>query len=563
MRPGRSWPKRLVDVYGSERAASIEPRIAELLRARKIDPRGEPLWSEHDVWLITYPDQFRRGDEPPLQTLRRMYSERLVDVFNGVHVLPFFPSSSDGGYSVTEYAMVDEAMGTWRDVEQLAAVTRLMVDAVINHASVQGDWFRRWSEGDPGFEHFFRTAEPDSDLSTVVRAREHPLLTPFTTSRGKEWVWTTFSEDQADLDYRNPEVLLSVLRVLVSYIEHGVRVIRLDAIGFLWKEEGTSSIHLPQTHQIVQFLRAIVDEAFPGTMLLAEMNVPHLENVSYLGAAVPEAHAVYQFPLPPLTLYAYASEDATALGTWLAANGSPRTGTTFVNFLASHDGVGLRPVEDVLSVSDIARLVDLAQLSRGRVSSRSLPGGGTSPYELNATWYDLVRGPTEGDDALQRHLGSHAIMLAIAGIPAIYVHSVFASRNDLSAVDGQSGPRAINREKIDADVLSEQLDDPSTRVSLAAVAMSEMVGLRRSTAAFHPDAAQEVTNPARSVLSVRRVGSDGSTATVLVNVSGTPVVVAGEGAERVYGRRIEQAPGVIQLGPWGYAWVLSGGHEAA
>jgi len=557
VRPGPSWQDRLVDIYGPERSRAIEPLVADVLAKGTRDDRGGELWSERDVWLITYPDQFRRNGERPLQTLRGFYIQHLADLFYGLHVLPFFPASSDGGYSITDHTAVDVTLGTWQDIEALAGVTRLMVDAVINHASVQGDWFQRWSEGDPDLAHFFRTAQPDADLSSVVRAREHPLLTSFTTSRGEEWVWTTFSADQADLDYRNPDVLLSVLQTLIDYVEHGVQMIRLDAIGFLWKEEGSSSVHLPQTHQIIQFLRASLTEACPGTMLVTEANVPHTENISYLGTTVPEAHAVYQFPLPPLTLHAYASEDATTLGDWLAENGSPPADTTFVNFLASHDGVGLRPAEDILSPRDIARLVDLTQSSGGRVSSRSVPGAEASPYELNATWYDLVRGPTEGDDALQRHLGSHAIMLSIAGIPAIYVHSVYASSNDLFAVDEPGGPRAINRQKMDAESLSGQLHDPSTRAAQAAAGLAEMLELRRSSAAFHPDAAQEIMNPAPNVLSVSRVGSDGSAATVLVNVSDVPTTVPTPSAGRAHGRRFEQDNGVIRLGPWGYAWVLS------
>jgi sucrose phosphorylase len=553
-----SWRDRLVDLYGAGEAASLAPRVEALLLAHGAEPVDEPMWDEHDVWLITYPDQFQRRGEPQLVTLRRFYRDHLAASCNGMHVLPFFPSSSDAGFSITDYSAVATELGTWEDIESLAASTRLMVDAVINHASVEGEWFKRWSEGDEEFAGFFRVADPAADLTDVVRAREHPILTPVTTSRGEERIWTTFSADQADLDYRNPEVLLRVLGVILGYVERGARMIRLDAVGFLWKEEGSPSIHLPQTHRIVQFLRACLDEAHPGTLLLTETNVPHRENMSYLGSIVPEAHAVYQFPLPPLTLDAFTSGDATKLADYLDRLGETPPRTTVVNFLGSHDGVGLRPAEDILSPADIDRLVRLAEGSGGRVSMRVSADGETTPYELNATWYDLIRGPTDGDEALQRHLASHAIIFAIGGIPAIYVHSFLASTNDDAAAEGPGGTRAINRAKeTDTDRLEAELEDFSAMARMARDGMAELASLRRSSPAFHPDAAQSISTPAPSVLAIHRRGDDGSTATVLVNVAGDPVELPWSSRAPIAGRRAKAEDETIWLGPWGYAFAVS------
>jgi sucrose phosphorylase len=558
IRPRLSWRDRLVDLYGSGEAGTLAPRVEAMLRAHSAEALDEPLWDEHDVWLITYPDQFQRRGEPPLVTLRRFYLDHLATSYNGMHVLPFFPSSSDAGFSITDYSAVATEFGTWEDVESLAASTRLMVDAVINHASVKGEWFNRWNAGDDQFGGFFRVADPAADLTDVVRAREHPILTPVTTSRGEEWIWTTFSSDQADLDYRNPEVLLRVLEVILDYADRGARMIRLDAVGFLWKEEGSPSIHLPQTHQIVQFLRACLDEARPGTLLLTETNVPHRENLSYLGSIVPEAHAVYQFPLPPLTLDAFTTGDATKLAAFLSRFGDKPPQTTVVNFLGSHDGVGLRPAEDILSPADVDRLVHLAEDAGGLVSMRVDADGDATPYELNATWFDLIRGPSGGEDALQRHLASHAIIFAIGGIPAIYVHSLFATPSDTAAAEGPGGARAVNRAKeTDIDRLETELADSSTMARMALDGMAELASLRRSSSAFHPDAAQSISTPVPSVLEVRRRVDDGSTATVLINVAGDPVELPWSSRARVVGRRTKAADDTIWLGPWGYAFAVS------
>ncbi len=558
LRPRLTWRDRLVDLYGAGEAASLAPRVEAMLGARRAPAMDEPLWDEHDVWLITYPDQFQRRGEPPLLTLRRFYLDHLAASCNGMHVLPFFPSSSDAGFSITDYSAVATELGTWEDVERLAASTRLMVDAVINHASVEGEWFSRWGKGDEEFAGFFRVADPAADLTAVVRAREHPILTPVTTSRGEEWIWTTFSVDQADLDYRNPEVLLRILEVILRYVDRGARMIRLDAVGFLWKEEGSPSIHLPQTHRTLQFLRACLDQAHPGTLRLTETNVPHRENMSYLGSIVPEAHAVYQFPLPPLTLHAFTTGDASKLAEFLDRLDDTAPQTTVVNFLGSHDGVGLRPAEDILSPAEVDRLVRLAEDSGGRVSMRADADGDTTPYELNATWFDLIRGPTDGDDALQRHLSSHAIIFAIGGIPAIYVHSFFATPNDGAAAEGPGGARTINRPKeTDTDHLETELENSSAMARMALEGMAELASLRRSSPAFHPDAAQSISTPVPSVLAVRRRADDGSTATVLVNVARDPVELPWSSRARVVGRRVKATDETIWLGPWGYAFAMS------
>ena len=555
------WLSLLSEIYGTALTDDVGDRVAAMLDAHAGEHNStrSELWDERDTWLITYPDQFRRDGQAPLGTLARFFAHHLDDAFNGIHVLPFFPSTSDEGFSITDYQSVDEHLGTWSDVEVLGSATRLMVDAVLNHCSVGSAWFEQWQSGD-GYDSFFRTSDRDSDLSAAVRAREHPLLTEFATHDGPKWVWTTFSADQVDLDYRNPEVLLSALDVVLTYARHGARMIRLDAVGFLWKEEGTSSIHLAQTHRIVQFLRACLDVAYPDVLLLTETNVPHAENVAYLGdGTVREAHAVYQFPLPPLTLHALATGDASTLKRWITDVGAPPPGTSFLNFLGSHDGVGLRPLEGIVDRADIEHLVAATESGGGSVNSRIEPDGTTRPYELNATWYDLIRGETAGERALDRHLASHAIMFALQGIPAVYVQSLFAGHNDHDAVARTGAARSINRHRYDdvAD-LETQLADPTTATARSVAGLKQMLTWRRSSSAFHPDADQSVLPTPKEVLGIERAHVDGSVARVFVNVSDSDVTVHESAGDTAHGWRFAAEGDALRLGPYGIAWMFDG-----
>ncbi|MGI8574858.1 MAG: MGH1-like glycoside hydrolase domain-containing protein [Egibacteraceae bacterium] len=532
------WLLMRRDAASTRRAAlrSVYPHdVADALAEeveRRLDRPGERAvaptrWDERDAWLITYPDQFGRDGEPPLRTLEAFFSGRLAPWLNGLHVTPFAPWTSDEGYSIVDYLQVDERYGTWADVEALARRHRLMLDAVINHLSAQSRWFRGFLEGDERDRGFFRTADPKADLSAVARPRTSPLLTRFDAAEEPRWVWTTFSPDQVDLDYANPRVLLAVLDVLLAYADRGAQALRLDAIAYLWKQEGTSCIHLPETHAIVAFLRDALTAVYPNLVVITETNVPHEENFAYFGSAsVPQAHAVYQFPLAPLTLHALLSGDARLLRDWAADLAPPRADTTFLNFLASHDGVGLRPAEGLLDDDAVELLVAATRSSGGEVSMRELPDGTSSPYELNATWYSLLGAQRDEDVALARHLASHAIMLALQGIPLLYVHSLFATANDREAFARTGQARSLNRRRFDdvAD-LQRRLDDPTSRAGRTWQGLRTMLAWRAATPAFHPASGQRVLPADRRVFALERTAANGERARVYVNVSAETVVM--------------------------------------
>lgn len=552
------WYAALADIYGVARAQELRPMVRALLDTHLRDQTRTPKWSEHDAWLIAYPDQVRSEGEAPLATLDSFFQRHLAGAFNGLHVLPFFPSTSDEGFSISDYTAVEPSFGDWDDITKIGRHARLMVDAVLNHSSVASQQFERWRDGDPGYEHFFRTADPGVDLSGTTRAREHPLLTPFETARGTEWVWTTFSADQADLNYGDPRVLLSMLEVLLSYAQRGASIVRLDAACFLWKQEGTSSIHLPETHRIIQFVRACFDETYPNVVIVSETNVPHDENISYLGdGIVPEADMVYRFTLPPLTLHAFDSGQAGDLGQWLAGSGGIPPRTTYLNFLASHDGVGLRPLEGIATDAAVDRLVTQAERHNGRANRRRRPDGTSVAYELNATWYDLIRGTTAGDDALARHLASHAIMFATAGVPAVYIHALLASENDASLMNTTGAARSINRTRLEKSSLEQKLADPGSRAARSLAAITTMLGWRSSHAAFHPASEQVILDTPSTVLGIERRATSGSTARVFVNVSGSTVRIDHTPAVAAEGFRFREHSTGYDLDPWGTVWLLA------
>lgn len=476
-------------------------------RARADNGAISPRWSEDDVWLITYADQFVHPVGSPLATLDRVVSEALDDVCTGVHILPFYPSSSDDGFAVMDYRAVDPAHGDWSDVRRLADRKRLMFDAVINHASARGQWFERFLASEEPFDRFFRTEDPEADLRRVVRARTHPLLTRVTTSTGERWVWTTFSADQVDLDYAEPAVLLEIVEVLLYYVEQGASAIRLDAIGFLWKDPARSSIHLAETHSVIRLLRSCLDELESETIVISETNVPHVENVSYFNEDPPEVHAVYQFPLAPLLAHSALTGDVSALVEWCQdIDELVDDDQTFLTFLASHDGIGVRPAEGLLSSSEVGALVAACLRVGGEVSYRESVTGDQTPYELNTTWFDLLSDGVDEATAIARHLATHAVMLALPGIAAVYVHSFFGSSNDRRGFERTGRARSLNRERFtDVDaMLTDLVPGTGSRSARVLEGMRQLVERRRSSPAFNPGGRCSVTSPGPGVIDIER-----------------------------------------------------------
>ncbi len=524
----------LTFLYGAVRAAPIVEQLGQRLdqfREQHPDllavPTSRDRLSQDDVILITYGDQFRAPGQSPLRTLAEVLNTTLRDVVGGVHILPFYPYSSDDGFSVIDYTAVDPQLGGWADLEPLRAGYRLMFDAVINHISAQSAWFQAFLRGELGADTRFIIMDPATDLSQVTRPRTTPLLTPFETPTGTKYVWTTFSADQIDLNYASPDLLLEIVDVLLLYVARGAALIRLDAIGYLWKEAGTRCIHLPQAHRVVQLCRAVLDAVAPDVLLITETNVPHADNISYFGDGANEAQLVYQFPLAPLTLNAFHSGSARHLTQWAAGLATPSGSTAFFNFLASHDGIGVVPASGILSPAEVADLVARAEAHGGRVSSKNNPDGTQSPYELNITLFDALSNPNDAaeDQArkVDRFVAANAIMLALQGVPGIYVHSLVGSPNYHAGLRQTGRFRSINREKWERAEFERRLADPQRHERAVFERLAELIRIRRSQAAFHPNGPQRVLAAGDALFTLLRSSPDGREHILCVhNVSGHP-----------------------------------------
>ncbi len=524
--------EKLTFLYGPQRgAACLERLLARLaeFRARHPQLSQQPVvpqerFTERDVVLITYGDSLRAPNEAPLKTLHGFLRRRLAGVVSTVHILPFFPYSSDDGFSVIDYLAVNPDLGDWGDVDRLAGDFKLMVDVVINHVSAQSVWFQRFLAGDLAYQDFFISVDPATDLSGVVRPRTLPLLSAVETANGVRHVWTTFSSDQIDLNFANPDVLLAMVDVLLFYVAHGASMIRLDAIAYLWKCIGTGCIHLDETHTVVKLFRDVLDYAAPHVAIITETNVPHPENVSYFGSGSDEAQLVYQFTLPPLALHAIATGDATVLSRWAAGVEKISDQTTFFNFTASHDGIGVRPVEGILPDEDVAMLVERAKAHGGAVSYKANADGTQSPYELNINYFDALSDPAADeplDVQVQRFLVSQAIALAFMGMPGVYIHSLLGSRNWNDGVRQTGHLRSINREKLDLGAVEAALADPDSLRGKVFFAYRNLIARRTGERAFHPNGAQTVLDLHPALFALLRTSPDGAEQIVAIhNVSG-------------------------------------------
>jgi glucosylglycerate phosphorylase len=507
-------------LYG-EKSEEVFRKIESIIEKYvdyKVVPK--PWVTENDVILITYGDSIRSKGKKPLKTLHEFLDKYVKDTITSVHILPFYPYTSDDGFSVVNYRKVNPELGDWEDVNDLAKDYDLMFDAVINHVSKSSDWFQGYLRGEKKYTNYFIEADPNEDYSKVIRPRALPLLTPFETKEGTKYIWTTFSEDQIDLNFKNPNVLTEIIDILMMYVTNGARYIRLDAVGFVWKKLGTTCMHLKETHTLVKLMREIVEIVAPGTIFVTETNVPHDENISYFGNGYDEAHMVYQFPLPPLTLFSFYTKNASKLLQWLDGLEPTSNRTTFFNFLASHDGIGMRPTEGILSEEEKQLMINKTIEHGGYVSYKDNGDGTQSPYELNITYLDALTHPNEPDEIrIKRFLAAHTILLSVVGVPGLYIHSLLGSRNYRKGVEESGIYRRINREKLDKETLYSELESKTLRKEIFS-GLSELIKLRRKESAFSPQAKQEVLFLDNRVFSIlRRNVTTGEQILVLVNVS--------------------------------------------
>ncbi len=555
--------ERLKVLYRAE-APAVLKRLLVLLHAYEEKlPKRAFDFSEKDAVLITYGDSFQQNNREPLAVLNDFVTEYLSDAISIVHVLPFFPYSSDDGFSVIDYREVNPDLGSWDDVHELGTGRTVMFDAVINHVSAKSREFQDFLKGEEKYRNFFIVVGSEFDISRVFRPRALPLLTRFDTNRGNLDLWTTFSTDQIDLNYRDPDVLLYIIDVLLYYVLHGASIIRLDAIAFMWKESGTECLHLPQTHAAIKLFRNVFDMVAPHVKIITETNVPHSDNISYFGEGNDEAHMVYNFALPPLTVHALLTGDGSYLTQWASTLqlGNPKN--YFYNFTASHDGIGLMPVRSILPAGEIERLVTATEKHGGKLGLKDNPDGTQSVYELNVSLFDLLSDPN-ADEPIERQVhrfvASQAVAMILAGVPALYYHSMVGSRNYYEGVERTGVRRAINREKLGLERLKGELSERGSRRELVYSALTRLLRERRKHRAFHPEGPQTVLSLHARVFAVERQSPDGGEKILsIINLSDAPVSLQPKFRGRVdiiTGTTLEKQ---IDLEPYGIRWLRGDG----
>ena len=525
-------------------------------------------WSEKDAWVITYGDSIKQKGEVPLKTLKYFTDKYFKDSISGLHILPFFPYSSDEGFSVINYAQVNDGLGGWEDIEAIGNDYDLMSDLVINHCSQQSIWFENFRQRkDPGKDYFFE-AEPTDNTSEVVRPRTSPLLRETRTLDGDRHVWCTFSHDQVDLNFKNPKVFLEMALIIRRYLEQGVKIFRLDAVAFLWKELGTPCVHLPQTHEFIRLFRTLIEAHTEDAIIITETNVPLHENLSYLGNAN-EAHAVYNFSLPPLLIHALITGSSEHLKRWQMSMPPAQNGTFYFNFIASHDGVGLRPIKGLLDETDIDKLINTMQTFGARVSWRSVANGKNEPYEINVSLFDALQGTTEGPDRwqLERFICAHAIMFALEGIPGIYIHSMLGTHNDHQRLELTNHNRNINRHKWSLEELEGKLDTLNSHHRIVLDAMTKLLKLRAKQAAFHPNAVQYTLHLGDQIFGFWRQSTDRqqsifcihnlSNQDVHIPISSINLVSTQAWSDLVTGDALTEGLDQLHLKPYQFVWLTN------
>ena len=525
-------------------------------------------WDQRDTFVIVYGDTFIDPPQHPLHVLRRFMDEHLRGSINSVHILPFFPWSSDDGFAVINNKQVNESLGNWQDIKDVSEHFRLMADVVINHCSPENEWFKNFIEcKDPGKDYFF-TASPNEDLSQVVRPRTSELLKKVQTRDGEQYVWCTFGHDQVDFDFSNPEVLLEFIRILRLYLDQGITVFRLDAVAFIWKEIGTDCLNLPQTHEIVRLLRALLEHANPNAIIITETNIPKRENLTYFGNAN-EAHGIYNFSLPPLLVYTLLAGDCSHLKSWMMTMPPAQLGTFYFNFIASHDGIGLRPAEGLLDKAEIEAMLNAMLRFGGEISWRALSGIEKRPYEINISLIDALKGTLEGEDSyqFQRFICAHAIMLALEGIPAFYIHSLLATENDHARYQRTGHKRHLNRYQWPYQELNEQLADPNSRHARILSELKRLIQIRSHQPAFHPNATQFTLHMGRRIFAFWRQSMQREQSIFcLNNISDKPrsvdlaeinLIDTENWGDLISGEMLETHLDIIELKPYQSVWLTN------
>ncbi|MCK5211812.1 sugar phosphorylase [Candidatus Parcubacteria bacterium] len=515
----KNLKEKLKILYGSK-ADEAHQELTKIIsqykkKNAKKSTNSDPIFSEKDVMLICYADHVQESGVKTLQTMRLFLRKYAKGIINRVHFLPFFDHSEfDIGFSVKNYNKVHEDYGDWEDIKKIGEDFSFMFDLVLNHASIQGDIANKQLAGDKNYKDFFLILDEKIDTAKVFRPRTHPLFTEVSTKDGKKYAWTTFSEDQVDWNFKNPKVLIEMIKTLLLYFENGAQAIRLDAVAYIWKKLGTACFDLEECHIVVQIFRDVFRECEPRAWAIAETVLPHEKNIEYLGNGQNESHFVYNFALETLLLHTFLEADTSVANEFFdRISNDFSEETSILNLSVSHDGLHVIPAKGVLNNKQMMAVAKDCEKKGAKVLYRTLEGGKgkTEPYELNISYPSAIEG-------VEKYLASQAIQLALKGVPLIYLNNLIGAENWSEGVKKLGYSRAINRQKFDYKTLVKTLRSKNSRQAKIYTGYKKLLKIRTSEPLFSPSANQNILEIDKRVLAIHR-SSRSKNLIALTNVS--------------------------------------------
>ena len=466
--------------------------------------------SEKTSLVISYGDNIYSSQSSSMKIFQKFFQKNLEKLFDTIHFLPFYPSSSDSGFAVKDHYQIDKKIGNWSDLKKISKSKKIMADVVINHASARGLWFKNFLKRKKPGKDYFLTVNSKFNTSKVVRPRDHKLLKKIKIFEKNDYLWRTFSPDQIDLNFKNPSVLLRFIKIIIYLINNGVTIFRLDAIAYLWKQNGTKCINLSQTHEIIKLLRVVTSLLNVQTLIITETNLPEKENLSYFGKNN-EANWVYNFSLPPLLIHAFLFENSSYLNQWSRKLPSTKHGNCYLNFIASHDGIGIRPTEGILNEKTLSSFLKRLKKNGSKFSYRKVQNKSKKVYEANITVFDALRKSDfdpKGLFFLERYVSAHAIMISFEGIPAVYFNSLFGKSNDEAKYIITGNNRDVNRYKWNFNNITTKLRDKKSKQSIFYRNIGALLEIKRKQKAFHPNASRININLGPKIFCFKRISKD-------------------------------------------------------
>ncbi len=466
--------------------------------------------SEKTSLVICYGDNVNSNQKSSIQVFQNFFKKNLKKYFDAIHFLPFYPSSSDSGFAVKDHYKIEKRIGSWSDIKKISKSSHVMADIVINHSSARGLWFKNFLKKKRPGKDYFLTVNSKFNTSKVVRPRDHKLLKKIDIFGKSDFLWRTFSADQIDLDFKNPSVLLRFIKIMVHLVSNGVTIFRLDAIAYLWKKNGTNCINLKQTHEIVKLLRLISNLLNVETIIITETNLPEKENLSYFGKN-DEANWIYNFSLPPLLIHAFLFENSSYLNKWSKKLPNAKFQNSYLNFIASHDGIGMRPTEGILNKRSLSNFLKRLKKNGSKFSYRKIQNKSKKVYEANITVFDALKksdADPNGKFFLERYIAAHAIMISFEGVPAIYFNSLFGKSNDEAKYVITGNNRDINRYKWNYENITKNLKDKNSKQSIFYQNLGKLLEIKRKQKAFHPNAKRLNINLGSKIFCYERISLD-------------------------------------------------------